>query len=305
MHQRMPCSCSCTSKSLTLLWLSVSTVLTFGVQQLRAEQELEQRSVALEQLLANQQVNAKTEKGSMDDDLAQLLLGGGDSSPSTGGPSSGRTKNTRVAGNTSRQALDAKESNVGNTESLQQLVKALQTQRDRTKERLASHESRLLAMQQQLDHEIAQKQQLEQDNLSLYRKLKFLQSYHGGSSGGGQRSEGRYIDDPYRVVDRSDRDGGGDVESRYSAMYEARMSPFAEFSSAEKQRKWRELSTADRIVLNTAMAVVTNATGRTFLLIYFGAMHLLVFGTMYYLAHSVPHTNMVQCITDPHQAQLH
>lgn len=268
----------------------------------RAEQELEQRSVALEQLLANQQVDANADRGSTDDNLAQLLLGE-DSSPST---TSGRTKtSTRNAGNMSRQSLDGRESNSGNVESLQQLVKALQTQRDRLKERVASHESRLLTMQQQLDHEIALKQQLEQDNLSLYRKLKFFQSYHGGSNGGNPRSEGRYIDDPYRVTDRSDRDGGGDVESRYSAMYEARMSPFAEFSSSERQRKWRELSTADRIVLNTAMAVVTNATGRTFLLVYFGAMHLLVFGTMYYLAHSVPHTNMVQCITDPHQAQLH
>lgn len=261
--------------------------------------------MALEQFLANQQVDANAERGSTDDNLAQLLLGE-DSSPSTTTLPGGRTRtSTRNVGNSSRQALDARESSGGSIESLQQLVKALQTQRDRNKERLASHESRLLTMQQQLDHEIALKQQLEQDNLSLYRKLKFLQSYHGGSSGGNLRSEGRYIDDPYRVTDRSDRDGGGDVESRYSAMYEARMSPFAEFSTSERQRKWRELSTADRIVLNTAMAVVTNATGRTFLLIYFGAMHLLVFGTMYYLAHSVPHTNMVQCITDPHQAQLH
>lgn len=265
--------------------------------------------MALEQLLtsqANQGSNIESDNGTstankMDDELAQLLLG---SEPPTNSRSN--RNNTAQKLTMNNQSGAASNNSTGNNgEPMHLMVKVLQSQRDRTKERLATYESRLLTMQQQLDHEIAQKQQLEQDNLSLYRKVKFLQSFTSSHAVG----EGRYIDDPYRVTNRdSDRSSSmrnGDVESRYSAMYEARLSPFAEFSSAEKQRKWRELSTADRIVLNTAMAVVTNSTGRTFLLIYFGAMHLLVFGTMYYLAHSVPHTSMVQCITDPHQAQLH
>lgn len=291
------------------------------------EQDLDQRSVALEQLLLTGGGSsndssvaimnpAQQQKQLADQELAALLLG--DASPS---PTSGNNANhskgkvpkgmhisvkPSVSSNLTSNNSVMMMTNQSTPESLQLMVKVLQTQRDRNKDRLAFCETRLLNLQQQLDQEVAAKQQLEQDNVALYRKVKFLQSYHGSGSsssgGGGGIGEGRLIDDPYRVSEGS----VGDIESRYSALYEARLNPFAEFSSLERQRKLRELSVADRIVLNTAVAIVSNATGRTFLLFYLGAMHLLVFGTMYYLAHSVPHSSSyVQCITDPHQAQLH
>ena len=40
------------------------------------------------------------------------------------------------------------------------------------------------------------------------------------------------------------------------------MQTFLQFSYHEKQRKLQELSVADRIVLNTTMAIVSNHTGR-------------------------------------------
>jgi hypothetical protein len=49
----------------------------------------------------------------------------------------------------------------------------------------------------------------------------------------------------------------------------------------------QELSVADRIVLNTTMAIVSHQIGRTFLLTYLSLMHLLVFVTIYYSAHRV------------------
>mmetsp|Transcript_16375 Transcript_16375/g.27684 ORF Transcript_16375/g.27684 Transcript_16375/m.27684 type:complete len:178 (-) Transcript_16375:159-692(-) len=78
-----------------------------------------------------------------------------------------------------------------------------------------------------------------------------------------------------------------DVENRYHALYEERMNPFDQFSQREKQRKLQELTVADRIVLNTAMALVSNQTGRNFLLMYLGLMHLLMFFIIYYTAHNV------------------
>jgi hypothetical protein len=35
-----------------------------------------------------------------------------------------------------------------------------------------------------------------------------------------------------------------------------------QFSKLEQQRKWKELSVGDRIVLNTTIACVSNSTGR-------------------------------------------
>lgn len=93
-----------------------------------------------------------------------------------------------------------------------------------------------------------------------------------------------------------------------------------QFSQHERQRKMRELPVADRIVLNTTMALVSSANGRRcvsealatpssvshvhslfhmlylgvfcscccrFMLIYLGLMHLMVFGIIYYSTHHV------------------
>ena len=91
--------------------------------------------------------------------------------------------------------------------------------------------------------------------------------------------EGRGSDD-----DRND-DEDMDRDSRYHQLYEYTINPFAEFSHGEKHRKLAELSVADRIVLNTTMAIVSNHAGRSFMLLYLGLMHCLVFVTIYYSAH--------------------
>ncbi len=206
-----------------------------------------------------------------------------------------------------------------------QMITILQGQRDRYKERLTTAENSLLRLQQQVDAAVAAKEALEADNLALYSKIRFLQSYSAGNfaredSGGLVVHKSRISPKPMRTVNRSSgggtamqphklfggaegmslrgrfgsseeqresEDGGEllDVERHYSGIYEQRMNPFAEFSHYEKQRKISELSVGDRIVLNTTMSLISSHAGRTFLLIYLGCMHLLVFVTMWYFAH--------------------
>lgn len=60
---------------------------------------------------------------------------------------------------------------------------------------------------------------------------------------------------------------------------------------------------ADRIVLNTTLAIVTNHTGRSVLMVYLGLMHLLVFITIYYSAHSV-HYGCDPNLDHLHQQQI-
>ena len=55
----------------------------------------------------------------------------------------------------------------------------------------------------------------------------------------------------------------------------------------DRERKLRELTVADRIVLNTLQTVINNHTGRNFLIIYAGSMHLFVFLILYYNVHYV------------------
>jgi homeobox protein cut-like len=209
-----------------------------------------------------------------------------------------------------------------------QMVNILQAQRDRYKERLSQAESAMLSVQQRLSHAETSKTQLEQDNLALYAKIRYLQSVGGTGTGASSSSSRGYGTKSMAIRSTSVRPGAGmsinqfagmlsggdeergprhrgghdeeerenddsrgnyEVESRYGALYEQKMNPFAEFSQIEKQRRLQELSVADRIVLNTTMAFVSSHTGRSFLVIYLSLMHLLVFFVIYWNTHHHHH----------------
>jgi hypothetical protein len=128
-------------------------------------------------------------------------------------------------------------------------------------------------------------------------------SYSKYNKGSGRTGKipGAYRDGVESMEDENSRDR--EVESRYGVLYEQRMNPFAEFSQIEKQRRLQELSVADRIVLNTSLAFVSSKSGRTFIVIYLGAMHLLVFFILYF---SVHHFGGHGCeVNDPSLHALH
>jgi hypothetical protein len=86
------------------------------------------------------------------------------------------------------------------------------------------------------------KLQLEEENIQLYTKIRFLQSYsHSAASSSSSSSASsmankvrRKTSSPYEEsrYNRDDDIGGGndpyDVESKYDSLYERRMNPFAE-----------------------------------------------------------------------------
>jgi len=181
-----------------------------------------------------------------------------------------------------------------------QITSILQAQRDRYKERLAQAESASVDLNQQLDLIKSKVVRLEEDNLALYAKIRYLHSYHGSNTSTIGRNNftnsntrnDRYYDEErgvnmYNQYSVNNTDLGDDIEKRYHSIYEKKMNPFAEFSEFEKQRKLRELTVADRIVLNTLQTVINNHTGRNFLIIYAGSMHLFVFLILYYNVHYV------------------
>ncbi|KAF6123840.1 cut like homeobox 1 [Phyllostomus discolor] len=92
--------------------------------------------------------------------------------------------------------------------------------------RMAQHT--IQALQSELDS-------LRADNIKLFEKIKFLQSYPG--RGG----------------------GSDDTELRYSSQYEERLDPFSSFSKRERQRKYLSLSPWDKATLS--MGLSTGARG--------------------------------------------
>jgi hypothetical protein len=184
-------------------------------------------------------------------------------------------------------------------------------------------------VQLELESAQAAKSRLEIDNLALYSKVRYLQSYGASSSGPAFTSpkamrisnrpvfysaSGRKSRDPQDMAREKERERDSqeerceeegedvDLEGRYSSIYEERMNPFDQFSQREKQRKIQELTVTDRIILNTTMAVVSNQTGRKYVPPH-SAPHTM---TPYPAAHNTkPHHSTTQskrisALSSPH-----
>ncbi|XP_069471090.1 protein CASP isoform X4 [Ambystoma mexicanum] len=147
----------------------------------------------------------------------------------------------------------------GQMDSLLSIISS-QRERFRARNQELEAESRMTqhtmqALQTELDN-------LRADNIKLYEKIKFLQSYpgKGGSS--------------------------DDTELRYSSQYEERLDPFTSFSRKERQRKYQNLSPWDKVTLGMGRLILSSKTARTVTFFYTVFLHCLIFLVLYKTAWS-------------------
>lgn len=147
----------------------------------------------------------------------------------------------------------------GQVDSLLSIISS-QRERFRTRNQELEAESRMAqhtiqALQSELDS-------LRADNIKLFEKIKFLQSYPGPGI------------------------GSDDTELRYSSQYEERLDPFSSFSKRERQRKYLGLSPWDKATLGMGRLILSNKMARTIGFFYTLFLHCLVFLVLYKLAWS-------------------
>ncbi|XP_073523865.1 protein CASP isoform X4 [Phyllobates terribilis] len=147
----------------------------------------------------------------------------------------------------------------GQMDSLLSIISS-QRERFRARNQELEAENRMMhhtmrALQSELDN-------LRADNIKLYEKIKFLQSYAGKGS-------------------KSD-----DTELRYSSQYEERLDPFSSFSRKERQRKYLSLSPWDKATLGMGRLILSNKMARTIAFFYTLFLHCLVFLVLYKTAWS-------------------
>lgn len=148
------------------------------------------------------------------------------------------------------------------TESLLPIVAS---QRERFKVRNMELEAQLRHNQQQISVLQNEVDTLRSDNVKLYEKIKFLQSYPTKSSGG--REEEATV-------------------SRYSSQYEQRLDPFSAFNQREKQQRYLGLSPHEKVTLNLGRFIMSNKFARTFVFFYTLLVHLMIFLVLYKLAYT-------------------
>ncbi|XP_064425035.1 protein CASP isoform X6 [Latimeria chalumnae] len=142
------------------------------------------------------------------------------------------------------------------------LLSIISSQRERFRARNQELEVENRMMQQTMQALQSELDTLRADNIKLYEKIKFLQSYpgRGGSS--------------------------DDTELRYSSQYEERLDPFSSFSRKERQRKYLSLSPWDKATLSMGRVILSNKMARTITFFYTLLLHCLVFLVLYKTAWS-------------------
>uniref|UniRef100_A0A3P8ZTX4 Protein CASP n=1 Tax=Esox lucius TaxID=8010 RepID=A0A3P8ZTX4_ESOLU len=143
------------------------------------------------------------------------------------------------------------------------LLSIISSQRERFRSRNQELEAESRSMQQTMQALQNELDSLRADNIKLYEKIKFLQSY------------------PSRA-------GGSDdtVTIRYSSQYEERLDPFASFSKRERQRRYLSLSPWDKATLSLGRGILSNKMARTIAFFYTLFLHCLVFLVLYKTAWS-------------------
>jgi len=156
------------------------------------------------------------------------------------------------------------------------MLSIVQAQRDRFVRRIKDLEEERAALTRQSGQERQTAEQLKRDNLKLYEKIRYLQSYSS-----------RAVSSPaLRALE-----AGGDLEAagteaKYKSMYDAQNNPFTQFSQMERQRRYGELSVAEKITLNTTRMFLSSKFARTFVFFYVIGLHALFCAAIMHWAHT-------------------
>uniref|UniRef100_A0A671NYA3 Protein CASP n=1 Tax=Sinocyclocheilus anshuiensis TaxID=1608454 RepID=A0A671NYA3_9TELE len=142
------------------------------------------------------------------------------------------------------------------------MLSIISSQRERYRSRNQELEAANSSLQQTSQALQSQLDSLRADNIKLYEKIKFLQSY------------------PNRSGDSDD------TVMRYSSQYEERLDPFASFSKRERHRRYQSLSPWDKATLSLGRVILSNKMARTVAFFYTLMLHCLVFLVLYKAAWS-------------------
>ncbi|KAJ3803282.1 CASP C terminal-domain-containing protein [Lentinula aff. detonsa] len=151
------------------------------------------------------------------------------------------------------------------------------SQRDRFRQRNAELEEELRKQFHAISELRAEMKNLQSDNLKLYEKVRYMQSYREESGGRAVTSQLDPLPAPA---------GGADDMGVYRARYEANINPFEAFRGREATRAIQNLNPIERGVLILTQTILGNRRARTFFIFYTLSLHLLVMYTTYELSTS-------------------
>ncbi len=162
------------------------------------------------------------------------------------------------------------------------MLKIVQAQRDRYRQRVQDLEKAKAANAGNRRSHVLEIEQLKQDNLRLYERVRFLQSSSSSSLSFSSSSSSTSV--PRKLHHKRDLEAG--IDRRYAMMYEKKVNPFSAFHAEEKARRHRNLNPLDRGLLLAARAIMLNRFTRAGLFLYLGLLHCILFGVLHSWSHT-------------------
>jgi homeobox protein cut-like len=179
------------------------------------------------------------------------------------------------------------------------LFNIVSNQRERFRVRVQELEGENMSAKQQIIFLTNEIDRLRSDNVKLYEKIKYLQSATSKSTGG-----------EYESIDLEESIGGGaGLLNKYTSEYEKRLDPFSKFNYREKQKRYSNLKLHDKFTFQFGKFILGNKTARLVFAGYFLVIHLLIFISLYFMAHSSAYARdlSAECASSykDHMAQVH
>lgn len=178
-------------------------------------------------------------------------------------------------GSATSLSVDAASSSATSSDS--KMLEIVRGQRDRFRERMKELQSEKTRIEELAQSYKSTVTRLETDNMQLYHKIRYLQSY--GDSG----SAGSRVAPSFSSLE--DGSGASDVEARYRGMYEEKMNPFVQFNKMENQQRFTNLNPVDKILLTSAKLLLGHRVTRNMAFGYILLLHFLVVATLYSFMH--------------------
>jgi homeobox protein cut-like len=160
------------------------------------------------------------------------------------------------------------------------LFNIVSNQRERFRARVQELESENISSKQQIIFLTNEIDRLRSDNVKLYEKIKFLQSFAASNSS---------KSNDFETIDLEESIGSGsgsNVLNKYTSEYEKRLDPFSKFNYREKQKRYSNLKLHDKFTLQFGKFILSNKLARLIFVGYFVVIHLLIFLSLYNVAHN-------------------
>jgi homeobox protein cut-like len=164
-----------------------------------------------------------------------------------------------------------------NNENMDSMMQVLIMQRDRVKVRLEALESEKDGLAEKLRQTQMQANSLQEDNVKLYQKLRYLQSFPSGNAiHAKSHSAQTSLSSQFGDIESSGGVKSSMVEEKYKAIYEEQVNPFAAFNDREKTKRVENLNPVERLIFSSTSFFLATKNTRMILFGYLVLLHIVV-----------------------------